>query len=124
MEDKAKTKDQKKNSNNLSGFISTLGSNIGVSIATPKKKDTFSPYSAENQQQVQEIFDVMSSYKDKTSEREINVPKSVSMNKSGKKTQFEFGSEINADVFDEIVENKGLTNISLDQSSKVIEITK
>ena len=66
----------------------------------------------------------MSSYKDKTSEREINVPKSVSMNKSGKKTQFEFGSEINADVFDEIVENKGLTNISLDQSSKVIEITK
>lgn len=124
MEDKAKTKDQKKNSNNLSSFISTLGSNIGVSIATPKKKDTFSPYSAENQQQVQEIFDVMSSYKDKTSEREINVPKSVSMNKSGKKTQFEFGSEINADVFDEIVENKGLTNISLDQSSKVIEITK
>src|SRR5574344_48781 len=111
MEDKAKTKDQKKNSNNLSSFISTLGSNIGVSIATPKKKDTFSPYSAENQQQVQEIFDVMSSYKDKTSEREINVPKSVSMNKSGKKTQFEFGSEINADVFDEIVENKGLTNI-------------
>lgn len=124
MEDKAKTKDQKKNSNNLSSFISTLGSNIGVSIATPKKKDTFSPYSAENQQQVQEIFDVMSSYKDKTSEREINVPKSVSMNKSGKKTQFEFCSEINADVFDEIVENKGLTNISLDQSSKVIEITK
>ena len=124
MEDKAKTKDQKKNSNNLSGFISTLGSNIGVSIATPKKKDTFSPYSAENQQQVQEIFDVMSSYKDKTSEREINVPKSVSMNKSGKKTQFEFGSEINADLFDEIVENKSLTNISLDQSSKVIEITK
>ena len=124
MEDKAKTKDQKKNSNNLSSFISTLGSNIGVSIATPKKKDTFSPYSAENQQQVQEIFDVMSSYKDKTSEREINVPKSVSMNKSGKKTQSEFGSEINADVFDEIVENKGLTNISLDQSSKVIEITK
>lgn len=124
MEDKAKTKDHKKNSNNLSSFISTLGSNIGVSIATPKKKDTFSPYSAENQQQVQEIFDVMSSYKDKTSEREINVPKSVSMNKSGKKTQFEFGSEINADVFDEIVENKGLTNISLDQSSKVIEITK
>lgn len=124
MEDKAKTKDQKKNSNNLSGFISTLGSNIGVSISTHKKKDTFSPYSAENQQQVQEIFDVMSSYKDKTSEREINVPKSVSMNKSGKKTQFEFGSEINADVFDEIVENKGLTNISLDQSSKVIEITK
>jgi len=46
------------------------------------------------------------------------------LNKSGKKTQFEFGSEINADVFDEIVENKGLTNISLDQSSKVIEITK
>ena len=124
MEDKAKTKDQKKNSNNLSSFISTLGSNIGVSIATPKKKDTFSPYSAENQQQVQEIFDVMSSYKDKTSEREINVPKSVSMNKNGKKTQFEFGFEINADVFDEIVENKGLTNISLDQSSKVIEITK
>ena len=124
MEDKAKTKDQKKNSNNLSSFISTLGSNIGVSIATPKKKDTFSPYSAENQQQVQEIFDVMSSYKDKTSEREINVPKSVSMNKNGKKTQFEFVSEINADVFDEIVENKGLTNISLDQSSKVIEITK
>ena len=118
MEDKAKTKDQKKNSNNLSGFISTLGSNIGVSISTPKKKDTFSPYSAKNQQQVQEIFDVMSSYK------EINVPKSVSMNKSGKKTQFEFCSEINADVFDEIVENKGLTNISLDQSSKVIEITK
>lgn len=124
MEDKAKTKDQKKNSNNLSGFISTLGSNIGVNISTPKKKDTFSPYSAENQQQVQEIFDVMSSYKDKTSEREINVPKSVSMNKSGKKTQFEFCSEINADVFDEIVENKGLKNISLDQSSKVIEITK
>lgn len=124
MEDKAKTKDQKKNSNNLSSFISTLGSNIGVSISTPKKKDTFNPYSAENQQQVQEIFDVMSSYQNKTSERDINVPKSVSTTKNGKKAQFEFASEINADVFDEIIENKGLTNISLDQTSKIIEIAK
>ncbi len=124
MNDKNTEKDQNKKSNNLSNFISTLGSNIGVTISTPKKKDIFTPYSAENQQQVQELYDVMSSYQNKTSEHDINVPKSVSVSKNGKKAQFEFASELKADVFDEIVENQGLKNISLDQTSKIIEITK
>ena len=55
------SKTEKKNTPSLSGFISTLGSNIGVSLSTPKKKEKFNPFSAENQQQVQEVFDVMSS---------------------------------------------------------------
>lgn len=114
----------KKSSTGLSGFISTLGSNIGVSLSTPKKKEKFNPYSAENQQQVQEVFDVMSSYQSKTSERNIIVPKAVNISKSGKKTQFEFESELKAETFDEIVDEKGLKNISLDQTSKIIEITK
>lgn len=123
--DETKTENNtKKSTSNLSGFISTLGTNIGVNLSTPKKKDTFNPYSAKNQQQVQEIYDVMSSYQHKTSERDIVVPKSVHNSKNGKSVQFEFDKELKADVFDEIVDTKGLKNISLDQSSKVIQITK
>ena len=66
MESKKTDEKKSSNTNNLSSFISTLGSNIGVSISTPKKKDKFNPYSAENQQQVQEIYDVMNSYQKKT----------------------------------------------------------
>jgi len=113
-----------KKTSGLSGFISTLGSNMGVTLSTPKKKEKFNPYSAENQKQIQEVYDVMSSYQNKTSEQNIIVPKTASVSKNGKNAQFEFDTELKAEVFDEIVENKGLKNISLDQTSKVIEITK
>jgi N-acetyl-gamma-glutamylphosphate reductase len=124
MESKKTDEKKSSNTNNLSSFISTLGSNIGVSISTPKKKDKFNPYSAENQQHVQEIYDVINSYQKKTSERNIIVPKAVTLSKNGKKAQFEFGTELKAETFDEVVEEKSLKNISLDQSSKIVEITK
>ncbi|MGL4949625.1 MAG: hypothetical protein ACRC5M_04525 [Anaeroplasmataceae bacterium] len=108
----------------LSGFISTLGSNVGISLSTPKKKEKFNPYSAENQSQVQELYNVMSSYKDKTSAQAVIVPNSVDATKSGKTLKFEFEKEIKADVFDEIVDHKGYRNITLDQTSKIIEINK
>lgn len=108
----------------LCDFMTTMGTNIGVSLSSQKKKEKFNPYSAENQSQVQEIYDVMSSYQSKTSERDIKVPKNVSISRNGKKAQFEFESEIKAEVFDEIVDNKGYRNISLNDSSNVIEITK
>ena len=108
----------------LCDFMTSLGTNIGVSLSSQKKKEKFNPYSAENQSQVQEIYDVMSSYQSKTSERDIIVPKNVSVSRNGKKAQFEFESELKAEVFDEIIDNKGYKNISLDDSSKVIEIAK
>lgn len=108
----------------LCDFMTSLGTNIGVSLSSQKKKEKFNPYSAENQSQVQEIYDVMSSYQSKTSERDIIVPKNVSVSRNGKKARFEFESELKAEVFDEIIDNKGYKNISLDDSSKVIEIAK
>ena len=119
-------KEQKKatTQNSLCDFMTSLGANIGVSLSSQKKKEKFNPYSAENQSQVQEIYDVMSSYQSKTSERDIIVPKNVSVSRNGKKAQFEFESELKAEVFDEIVDNKGYKNISLDDTSKIIEIAK
>lgn len=119
------TKTVEKKNSGLSGFISALGSNVGVSLSGSKKKEkTFNPYSAENQSQIQEIYDVMGCYQNKTSEQNINVPKTVNVSKGGKQVKFEFENELKADVFDEIVESKGLTNISLDESSKIIEINR
>lgn len=119
------TKTVEKKNSGLSGFISALGSNVGVSLSGSKKKEkTFNPYSAENQSQIQEIYDVMGCYQNKTSEQNINVPKTVNVSKGGKHVKFEFEKELKADVFDEIVESKGLTNISLDESSKIVEINR
>lgn len=118
-------KTAEKKTSGLSGFISALGSNIGVSLSGSKKKEkTFNPYSAENQSQIQEIYDVMGSYQSKTSEQNINIPKTVNVSKGGKHIQFEFEKELKADVFDEIIDAKGYTNISLDETSKIIEINK
>lgn len=112
-----------KKSDSLSGFISAIGNNTGVSLSSPKSKDKYNPFSAENQKQVNELYNVMKSYKEKTSSKDILVPSSVEVLKN-KKVEFKFDSEIKTKVFDEIVDTHKYDNITLDQSSKVIEINK
>lgn len=112
-----------KKSDSLSGFISAIGNNTGVSLSSPKSKDKYNPFSAENQKQVNELYNVMKSYKEKTSSKDILIPSSVEVLKN-KKVEFKFDSEIKTKVFDEIVDTHKYDNITLDQSSKVIEINK
>lgn len=112
-----------KKSDSLSGFISAIGNNTGASLSSPKSKDKYNPFSAENQKQVNELYNVMKSYKEKTSSKDILVPSSVEVLKN-KKVEFKFDSEIKTKVFDEIVDIHKYDNITLDQSSKVIEINK
>lgn len=112
-----------KKSDSLSGFISAIGNNTGVTLSSPKSKDKYNPFSAENQKQVNELYNVMKSYKEKTSSKDILVPSSVEVLKN-KKVEFKFDSEIKTKVFDEIVDIHKYDNITLDQSSKVIEINK
>lgn len=115
------------NSSSLSGFISGMSKNIGFSpVADEKssKREKFNPFSVENTKEVTELYGVMKEYQEKTSSKEIAVPTAASKTPSGNKTKFEFKNELKENVFNKIVENKGLTNISLDETNKKIEITK
>ena len=116
------------NPNTLSGFISGMSSNIGFSPIQSSdkntKKEKYNPFSVDNTKEVTELYNVMKEYKNKTSATNTIIPTSASKTPSGKKTKFEFGVELKENIFNKIVEQKGLTNISLDESNKKIEITK
>ncbi|MBR1818093.1 MAG: hypothetical protein IJ772_04515 [Bacilli bacterium] len=117
-----------KDPNTLPGFITSLSKNIGFSLSgnstSSGKKEGYNPFSVNNSRDVVELYEVMKGLREKNSDKNIAVPTSVSATASGKKVKFEFAKEIKQKSFDEIVEAKGLTNISLDDSNKKIEISK
>lgn len=117
---------EQKDPNTLPGFISSMSRNIGFSLngESSAKKEGYNPFSVENSKDVVEIFSVMKGLKEKNSDKNIQVPTSVTKTASGKKVKFEFNKEIKQKSFDEVVESTGYTNIALDDSNKKIEISK
>lgn len=117
---------EQKDPNTLPGFISSMSRNIGFSLngESSTKKEGYNPFSVENSKDVVEIFSVMKGLKEKNSDKNIQVPTSVTKTASGKKVKFEFNKEIKQKSFDEVVESTGYTNIALDDSNKKIEISK
>jgi len=111
----------------LSGFISGMSKNIGFSINSSEKdekKRKYNPFSVENTSDVTKLYGIMKEYKEKTSGNSIIIPSSASRTPTGKKIRFEFKEELKENVFSKIVESKGLTNVTLDETNKKIEISK
>jgi hypothetical protein len=118
------TKDQEEQT--LNSFIKALGNNIGFSLtAKPTSKKIFNPFAVDNSESICLLYTLMSNYSKKIKEEKIEIPNNVTViSGNPKKLKFIFNSELDSDKIGEVLEEKGINNVSLDESNKTIEIVK